>query len=193
MNNLLDKQQVVNLIYNSAPTPEYLPPGLNHLTNRQEYLSKIAQLIGVHSSDITKEGKLKFFNAGLNTLMVPVKDLDTLMSLNPKPEEMEEHLLDYNTDIIVVFTLGQNRVMRVFQSSIVDNEEASGSAAAALGYYFHTNLDHWNNLKIFEYTTDQIFKMIGLRWRSHRLSYTNISSEVGDIKLKRDFINRKAS
>lgn len=101
----------------------------------------IAQKLKIPRSAIDVRWPLKVVNAGLSTLLVPLKDLDTTLSIAPDLEALKAFCFHIGVDIITVFTSevhdGSNDFRtRVFAPTFGYIEDpATGSGNAALGYY----------------------------------------------------------
>ena len=126
--NELKKQ---NAVYIAAPRPVYSPlPDID-----------IAQALGTSSVQITDNYPLGLINAGLNTLIVPIRSLNELIALFPHEQALKEFCLQNGIDIILVFckeTEDQNRFFhtRVFAPKFGYLEDpATGSGNSAFGYY----------------------------------------------------------
>ncbi len=111
-----------------------------------------AQSLTVSAGDIAHHLKLRAdaiddgfpisaINAGLTTLLVPVRSLEPLLAMKPDPWELKRFCLDAGVDIIEVFTpdtaeeTNDYRV-RVFAPTFGYLEDpATGSGNSAFGYY----------------------------------------------------------
>ncbi|MCX6005314.1 MAG: PhzF family phenazine biosynthesis isomerase, partial [Chloroflexi bacterium] len=121
-------------------------PQLNSLN-----LSKreIADALNIKPEDIHHDSDLALINAGLNTLIVPINDLHSCLSILPDQAGLKFFCLNNNIDIVLVFTgevadkNNQYRT-RVFAPKYGYLEDpATGSGNSALGYYL-LNKGMWN-------------------------------------------------
>ena len=92
--------------------------------------------VGLEARELGRPGRLTpaFADAGLRQLMVPLRDVAALGSCRPRPELME----GLGGQGIYVFTAvgaGRLRARGFFPAAGVQEDPATGSAAAALGLY----------------------------------------------------------
>jgi PhzF family phenazine biosynthesis protein len=140
--NCIEEQ---NAVFIAAPRAEYsaVVPQLNPL----------ADALGVPATAIQDSLPFAILNAGLQTLLVPMRQVQQLLALRPKLEVLKAYCAMQDVDILVVFSEetveGKNRFRtRVFAPSFGYLEDpATGSGNAALGYYA---LKHglWNGAAI---------------------------------------------
>lgn len=103
--------------------------------------SKIAQALNISDELIASENRIAVINAGLNTLIVPIKKLDDILTINPEQSELKEFCLKYGIDIVEVFSKEvanstNNYRTRVFAPKFGYLEDpATGSGNSAFGYY----------------------------------------------------------
>jgi len=92
-------------------------------------------------------------NAGLETLIVPLRRLKTVLSLTPSLEELKDFCVRHAVDTITVFSdetadSGNRFRTRVFAPTFGYLEDpATGSGNAALGYYLVKN-GKWDGMPI---------------------------------------------
>lgn len=63
----------------------------------------IAAALGIDAGDISDKYDIEIVNAGLNTLIVPIKTLDSILSIAPNLERSKEFCVKNGIDIIEVF------------------------------------------------------------------------------------------
>jgi PhzF family phenazine biosynthesis protein len=114
---------------------------------------QIAGALDIDERIIPTEYPIDFINAGLNTLILPIKNLTYCLFISPDQEKLKDFCLTNNIDIILIFTdeveyaSNQYRT-RVFAPKFGYLEDpATGSGNAAFGYYL---LKHkkWNQDKL---------------------------------------------
>jgi PhzF family phenazine biosynthesis protein len=99
--------------------------------------------IGVDEIDTTKP--VSIINAGLSTLIVPIKTLNSTLNIVPNFKELKEFCITSEIDIIEVFTTDiadkqNNFRTRVFAPTFGYLEDpATGSGNSAFGYYLLNN------------------------------------------------------
>lgn len=128
-------------VFISAPLPQFLNTDLTR--------DDIAAALKIPPGEITEKNPIMLVNAGLATLIVPFKSLDTLLSLRPDQKHLREFCLANGIEIILVFsqdvsTKTNNYRTRVFAPIYGYLEDpATGSGNAALGYYL-LNEELWD-------------------------------------------------
>jgi PhzF family phenazine biosynthesis protein len=135
--NVYNKIRESDSVFITAPAPRY-----NNLPLKKE---EIAQALKIGLDGINERFKPELINAGLNTLVMPIKDLETCLSLLPDEITLKEFCLKNGIDIILVFTSetadsGNKYRTRVFAPKYGYLEDpATGSGNAAFGYYLLRN------------------------------------------------------
>jgi len=148
-------------VYISAPLPPSAP-GTNE-TPRNVSVSKscrnekqqnafdpktfknetLADRLGLPISKLDENLPVDFINAGLDTLIVPIRGLFDLLSLRPDEAPLKDYCVENGVDIITVLSLDpQTNVVhtRVFAPRFGYLEDpATGSGNSAVGYYLLRN------------------------------------------------------
>lgn len=120
-------------VFISAPAPRFSPK-----TMAKEF---VAEALHVAPEAIGNTNPIAIVNAGLETLIVPINTLETILSLTPSFERLRLFCQKTAIDIITVFSDevadAANRFRtRVFAPTYGYLEDpATGSGNAALGYY----------------------------------------------------------
>jgi len=120
-------------VYITAPQPVYKTVPLAK--------KEIAAALNINSESIDNKFDPALINAGLDTLIIPVKGLDTCLSMWPDQKTLKDFCLNNDLDIILVFTNDvaddQNKFRtRVFAPKFGYLEDpATGSGNSAFGYY----------------------------------------------------------
>ncbi len=110
----------------------------------------VAEKLKIKTKEIDTAYPISVINAGLSTLLVPVKTLKSIFAVLPDQEELKQFCLDSEIDIIEVFTGdvadGHNHFRtRVFAPTFGYLEDpATGSGNSAFGYYALRN-GLWNS------------------------------------------------
>jgi PhzF family phenazine biosynthesis protein len=108
-------------------------------------IESIAKNLNISPDEISSSCPLAVINAGLSTLIVPIKTLDSILAISPDFEKLRNFCLDSDIDIIEVFTddvagKQSNYRSRVFAPKFGYMEDpATGSGNSALGYYLVKN------------------------------------------------------
>jgi PhzF family phenazine biosynthesis protein len=134
-------------IFITAPVPQF-----NQLTLGK---TEIADALNIGANSIAGKYKLALINAGLNTLIVPLNNLETCLAAKPGEPALKNFCLINGIDIILIFTDevagSANRYRtRVFAPKFGYLEDpATGSGNSAFGnYLLHNNLWDGKTLSI---------------------------------------------
>lgn len=122
-----------NAVFITAPDPVFVPAAIDK--------EGFAEAVKIQPCEIDDAYPISVVNAGLETLIVPITSLDTVLSLSPQLDELKSYCQNNSIDIITVFTdepaHKTNRFRtRVFAPTFGYLEDpATGSGNAAFGYY----------------------------------------------------------
>ncbi len=111
-------------------------------------LSELSQKLGIYQSEISSNLPVSIINAGLTTLIVPIKDLDSILNINPELQELNDYCYKSGIDIIEVFTSDVSSKLSDFRTRVFAptfgyiEDPATGSGNSAFGYYLINN-DLW--------------------------------------------------
>lgn len=120
-------------VYITAPEATYR----DDVPNRDA----IAEVLGIEASGIDTAHETTIVNAGLETLIVPIRSLQAILGVAPDLERLKVFCLERGIDIVILFTPevhdAQNRYRtRVFAATFGYLEDpATGSGNSAFGYY----------------------------------------------------------
>jgi len=129
--------QDMDSVFIMSPKPEIKEITINS--------DDLAGKLGIDRTSINSELPLAVINAGLTTLIVPIKNLDSILAISPDLEELKEYCFSQGVDIIEVFTSDvkdktNNYRTRVFAPTFGYIEDpATGSGNSAFGYYLINN------------------------------------------------------
>ena len=124
-------------VFITAPVPVFSPNEVNS--------ESIAEALRIDLDEINNGYPTSVVNAGLETLIVPIKSLNGILSIAPIFDELKEFCIENLIDIITVYTDGvvdkKNRYRtRVFAPTFGYLEDpATGSGNSAFGYYLMKN------------------------------------------------------
>lgn len=127
-------------VFISAPEPVQLSCRLS-----RKY---IAQELRTLPNNINDDYPIDIINAGLNTLIVPIRTLQSEIDILPDRASLETFVRQNDIDIIVIFSAETEKEhlvhSRVFSPKFGYLEDpVTGSGNSALGYYMLKN-DIWN-------------------------------------------------
>ena len=124
---------------------------------------EIALKLNINPDNINNDLPVKLIDAGLKTLIVPIKSLDSIININPDLNTLKDFCLKNNIDIVEVFTneVANNENdyrVRVFAATFGYLEDpATGSGNSAFGNYLIKN-KLWNKDTIILEQNNQIEK-----------------------------------
>lgn len=128
-------------VYISAPSPQFSTKTINK--------DDIAVALGCPKNKLHSSRPTQIINAGLETLIVPMTNLEAVLLAFPNQEVLKEFCIQIGVDIIIIYTdetsTKESRFRtRVFAPTFGYLEDpATGSGNAAFGYYLLKN-DMWN-------------------------------------------------
>lgn len=108
-------------------------------------ISEIAGKLRISESEIAAGFPVSIINAGLETLIVPIAGLDSILGIQPDLDELKDFCYNSGVDIIEVFTpdvydTANDYRTRVFAPTFGYIEDpATGSGNSAFGYYLIKN------------------------------------------------------
>jgi len=162
--NRLQKEKSV---FVSAPPPKF--------STKKISLPGIAAALNCLVEDIDALQPVQIVNGGLETLVVPVVGVESILSVSPNLDTLNEFCVQIGVDIIILYSSeavsqGSNYRTRVFAPTFGYLEDpATGSGNAAFGYYllqhgqWHGEMikieqnglrDNPNYVKLFSKTAD---------------------------------------
>ncbi|WP_291856361.1 PhzF family phenazine biosynthesis protein [Marinilabilia sp.] len=124
-------------VFIMSPNPETKETSVN--------VGELANELGIDKLKINSVLPISVINAGLSTLIVPIKDLETILAINPDLEGLKNYCFNIGVDIIEVFTSDVREKTsdyrtRVFAPTFGYIEDpATGSGNSAFGYYLINN------------------------------------------------------
>jgi PhzF family phenazine biosynthesis protein len=126
-----------NAVFIMAPKPEFK----TSVIPKEE----IAAAMNIGTSDISEKFEISIVNAGLETLIIPIDTLRSILNINPELHTLKNFCIKSGIDIIEVFCNETNDTecdfrTRVFAPTFGYLEDpATGSGNSAFGYYLLKN------------------------------------------------------
>lgn len=138
--------------------------------------NEIAAKLKIKPEDVETGFTIESINAGLTTLIVPIKTLNSILNISPDFEDLKNFCFESGIDIIEVFTKdvsdkSNDYRTRVFAPMFGYMEDpATGSGNSAFGYYLIKNgmwkgttisieqngtKDHYNIIKLQKQTDEK--------------------------------------
>lgn len=133
------KNEIVNenAVFIMSPVPLYKPMNLD--------IGKISTALNISTSAILSEEPVSIINAGLTTLIIPIRNINEILNISPDFKDLQKFCLASDIDIIEVFTSdvsdeNNDYRVRVFAPKFGYLEDpATGSGNSAFGYYLIEN------------------------------------------------------
>lgn len=122
-----------NSVFIMSPSPKYY--------QFSPSIQEIASALSIEKNEINTDYPVKIINAGLITLLVPIRSLETVLQMNPDFYTLKEFSQNNQIHIIEVFSdetsFPENDFrVRVFAATFGYLEDpATGSGNSAFGYY----------------------------------------------------------
>ncbi len=129
--------QSEDAVYSMSPVPVYHDLNIS--------INDISKALKIVPSTILSDKPVSIINAGLETLLLPIKSSDAILNISPDINELKLFCLQSKIDIIEVFTpdvIDSHNMyrVRVFAPKFGYLEDpATGSGNSAFGYYLVTN------------------------------------------------------
>ncbi len=132
-------------VFISAPAPRFSTKNIN--------VADIAMALNCSVEDLDALCPVQIINAGLETLVVPMAGLESILSVAPNLDTLNEFCVQIGVDIIILYSSEvasqqSNYRTRVFAPTFGYLEDpATGSGNAAFGYYLLSH-DLWDGTMI---------------------------------------------
>lgn len=102
----------------------------------------VADLVGIHETDIDDRYPIKIANTGVPHLMVPVKTRQAIDQAEPNLNELKKMNNDFNISTTHLFTLDTNGQFDIYTRDFcpnigIDEDPVTGAANGALGGYLY--------------------------------------------------------
>lgn len=126
-----------NAVFISAPQPIFSARNVSQDT--------IAKSLKIDTNEIDESCPISIINAGLETLVVPIKSLKGILSISPDLEELKNFCTLNCIDIITVYSHDVVNTENKFRTRVFAptfgylEDPATGSGNSALGYYLIKN------------------------------------------------------
>jgi PhzF family phenazine biosynthesis protein len=128
-------------VFISAPSPSFSSGEIT-----EEHLTKA---LGISIDVISATYPISIVNAGLETLLVPINTLQTVLAITPQFEALKLYCLENSIDIIEIFTDEVSDRANAYRARVFAptfgylEDPATGSGNAAFGYYLLEN-NRWD-------------------------------------------------
>lgn len=128
--NEIEKQDAVFI---AAPAPVYKPFGSD--------VQSIAQALGTDAAVLSQKYPVSLVNAGLDTLIVPVRSLDELIGIFPSEQQLKAYCAENGADIVLIFSEQTQSAAHQYHTRVFApkfgylEDPATGSGNSAFGCY----------------------------------------------------------
>lgn len=159
-----------NAVFISAPTPVFIGTALTR--------QAVAEKLGLKEERLASDYPLDVIDAGLKTLIVPVKSLADEISVYPDEPQLKAFCEANNIDIILIFSMQTqdssfHAHTRVFAPRFGYLEDpATGSGNSAFGHYMRKH-GLWNGdaIDIEQGGDDRVFNTVKLKMQEGQLLF----------------------
>ncbi|MDL2215375.1 PhzF family phenazine biosynthesis isomerase, partial [Dysgonomonas sp. OttesenSCG-928-M03] len=133
----------------------------------------IAENLQIDINEINQDLPVSIINAGLTTLLIPIKNKESVLSISPDLNTLKDFCIKSDIDIIEVFTDDVYDKDSCFRTRVFApvfgylEDPATGSGNSALGYYLLKN-DLWNSdtIIIEQNSSKDAYNIVKLRKQS---------------------------
>jgi PhzF family phenazine biosynthesis protein len=165
--NAIQKEDAV---YITAPDPIEHPMNLS--------VAQIEDALSLPHDSIRKDLPIRIIDAGLRTLLVPIADLDTEISVYPNEQSLKTFCLGNDIDIILIFSkqtsdndaFAHTRVFAPKFGYLEDPATGSGNSAFA-NYLLSEGLWNGEPITIEQGGNDRIFNSVKLKCLNDRVLF----------------------
>jgi len=132
-----------SLVENRIPEEDavFISAPLPHFSKKSIPAVQIAEALGVSIQDICKNYHIEIINAGLETLIVPIQTLRTILAVYPDFMKLKLFCENNSIDIVEAFSSEVSDKSNRFRTRVFAprfgylEDPATGSGNAAFGYY----------------------------------------------------------
>ena len=159
-----------NAVYITAPDP------IEHLMNLS--VAQIEDALSLPHVAIRKDLPIRIIDAGLRTLLVPIADLDTEISVYPKEQSLKVFCENNDIDIILVFSkqtadtsaFAHTRVFAPKFGYLEDPATGSGNSAFA-NYLLSEGLWKGESITIEQGGNNRVFNSVKLKCQDGKVLF----------------------
>jgi len=162
--------QTQNAVYITAPAPQY--------TEMKIDVNSIAEKLTLQHNQFADTAPVEIIDAGLKTLIVPIKELEKEISIFPNEQLLKVFCLENDVDIVLIYTFEvsdkKNKAhSRVFAPKFGYLEDpATGSGNSAFGYYMlKNNLWDGTPITIEQGGIDRVFNVVNLSYKDKHILF----------------------
>jgi PhzF family phenazine biosynthesis protein len=122
-----------NLVFIRAPEPKSLETAITSV--------QVLKALNLENTALDPSFPMALVNAGLDTLLLPIRNLSTCLGCRPDYETLRRFCLDNRIEIVTLFTFETSSPHRDLRTRVFApafgylEDPATGSGSAALGYH----------------------------------------------------------
>lgn len=159
-----------NAVYISAPEPQF--------DEHQPDKNIVANALDIPSKELHNDLPIRKVNGGLWTLIVPIKNVDTIINLEPDFDRLKLLCDEMLVDTIAVVSDDVKDSKNKFRTRVFPppfgylEDPATGSANSAIGYYMLKH-DQWNGEAISIEQNNEVenYNTIKLTYKDNRVLF----------------------
>lgn len=157
-------------VYITAPDPIFIKEPI--------ILDELLIALSIESADISNKYSMDIIDAGLRTLIIPIKELRNEISIFPNEHTLKEYCVKNEIDIILIFSTETHLKSNAFHTRVFAprfgylEDPATGSGNSAFGYYLLKN-ELWNgeNISIEQGNKNMVFNEIKLKLKNNKVLF----------------------
>jgi len=168
--SVINELEASDAVFISAPLPQYPGTSITVVT--------IASALGLPIDAISPLLPIDCIDAGLKTLIVPLKYLSDEISCMPDEENLRKFCLSQNVDIILIFTIESKDACNIAHTRVFApkygylEDPATGSGNSAFGYYLlKNNLWKGDRVSLEQGPLDGPYNIIKIEFRDGRVLF----------------------
>ena len=165
-----NKIAVQDAVFISVPKPNVLETSLNP--------AYIARSLSLNGEDLDDDLTIDFIDAGLRTLIVPLRFTEKLISIFPNEPELKNFCLQNNIDIILTFSLSAVDKRHIAHTRVFAprfgylEDPATGSGNSAFGHYMlRHNLWDGSLCSVEQGGNDRVFNSVKLYFQDETMFF----------------------
>jgi len=180
------------LVQNRIPDQDavFISAPLPHFSNQGISKTHVAESLGISVQDMREDYPIEVVNAGLETLIVPVKTLRTILAVHPDFMKLKLFCENHSIDIVEVFSPEVSDTSNCFRTRVFAprfgylEDPATGSGNAAFGYYL-LKQKKWNGEVISLEQNDKLHQANIIKLSTRRDESNNIEVTFGGRAILR--------
>jgi len=186
------------LVQNRIPDEDavFISAPLPHFSHKSISQTHIAEALGVSVQDMGEDYPIEVVNAGLETLIVPIQTLRTILAIYPDFMKLRLFCENNSIDIVEVFSPEVSQASNRFRTRVFAprfgylEDPATGSGNAAFGYYL-LKQKKWDGQVISLEQNDKFDQPNIIKLLTRRNERNNVEVTFGGcaiLRIKGDYL-----